>query len=119
MKLKGTWTEQTYREQLIASKTRLFNDRDMRRFLSVIRETFPEMKTAYILYWIPEQGEDIITFLIDTHSIIDIELDRYDERIAPIMSVIPIENWSKGLSKTNQIKLAVAMELAKKDLESK
>lgn len=116
MKLKGTITEQAYRKELQASRIRLFDDISMRRFLNIIRETFPTMKTAYILYWTPEQGEDIITFLVDTHSVIEIELDRYDNKIAPIVEVYPIDNLIKGRSKTNQIKIAVALDLAKNEL---
>ncbi|MDQ0887894.1 hypothetical protein QFZ81_002982 [Paenibacillus sp. V4I9] len=116
MKLKGTLTEQAYREQLIASKSHLFNDLSMHRFLNIIRETFPAMKTAHVLSWTPEQGEDIISFLVDTYSVIKIELDRYDNTIAPIVDVYLIENWMKGLSKTFQIKIAVAFDLAKNDL---
>ncbi|MDU0206501.1 hypothetical protein ACYEXS_36340 [Paenibacillus sp. MAH-36] len=116
MKLKGTMTEQAYRQELIASKFHLFNDISMSRFLNIIRMTFPEMKTAHTLSWTPEQGEDIISFLVDTHSIIKIELDRYDNTIEPIVDVYPIEDWMKGHSKTYQIKIAVGFELAKNDL---
>ncbi|WP_079914851.1 hypothetical protein [Paenibacillus sp. 32352] len=118
MKLRGTITEQAYRRELQASRIRLFGDVSMRRFLEIIRDTFPVMKTAYILYWTPEQGEDIISFLVDTHSVIKIELDRYDDKIAPIVDVYPIENVIKGRSKTNQIKIAVALDLAKNDLNN-
>lgn len=118
MKLRGTITEQAYRRELQASRIRLFDDISMRRFLDIIKDTFPAMKTAYILYWTPEQGEDIISFLVDTHSVIKIELDRYDDKIAPIIDVYPIENLIKGRSKTNQIKIAVALELAKSDLNN-
>ncbi|OAS18655.1 hypothetical protein [Paenibacillus oryzisoli] len=116
MKLRGTITEQAYRKELQASKIRLFNDVSMRRYLSIIRETFPTMETAYILYWIPEQGEDIISFLVDTQTVIQIELDRYDNEVVPIVDVYHLENWTKGFSKTNQIKIAVALDLAKTDL---
>lgn len=110
-------TEQAYRKELQSSRIRIFNDISMRRFLKIIRENFPEMKTAYILYWIPEQGEDIITFLVDIDTVITIELDRYDDQIAPIVEVCPLEDLIKGLSKTNQIKIAVALDLAKNDLK--
>lgn len=116
MKLKGTITEQEYRKELQASKIRLFNDESMCRFLSIIKESFPAMKTAYILYWIPEQGEDIITFLVDTHSVITIELDRFDQQIDPIIEVYPVESLLKGRSKMHQIKIAVALDLATIDL---
>ncbi|ETT46623.1 MULTISPECIES: hypothetical protein [unclassified Paenibacillus] len=116
MKLKGTLTEQAYREELIASKFHLFNDMSRRRFLNIIRKTFPAMKTAYVLSWIPDQGEDIISFLVDTHSVIKIELDRYDNTVTPLVDVYPIEHWMKGLSKTFQIKILVALDLAKNDM---
>ncbi|SDW22162.1 hypothetical protein [Paenibacillus sp. CF384] len=117
MKLKGTMTEQAYREQLVASKSHLFNDISKRTFLKIIRETFPAMKTAHAVDWIPEQGEDIISYLVDTHSVIKIELDCYDKSVVPIVDVYPIEIWMKGLSKRSQIKIAVAIELAKNDLK--
>lgn len=75
------------------------------------------MQTAYILYWIPEQGEDIITFLVDIDAVTTIELDCYDYSIAPIVDVYPIERLHSRLSKINQIKVAVALDLAKLDLE--
>ncbi|MDU0203972.1 hypothetical protein ACYEXS_36440 [Paenibacillus sp. MAH-36] len=117
MKLRGTITEQAYRKELQASRIRLLDDISMRRYLNIIRDTFPTMKTAYILYWTLEQGEDIITFLVDTHTVMNIELDRYDDKIAPILEVYPIENLIKGHSKTNQIKIAVALDLAKNELK--
>ncbi|MBY0014022.1 hypothetical protein [Paenibacillus typhae] len=117
MKLRGTLTEQSFRKELQASKKHLFNDVSMRRFLNTLKQTCPAMKTAYTLYWIPEQGEDIITFLVDMDYVVTIELDRYNHTIAPIVSVDPIESLHTGLSKINQIKIVVALDLAKKDLE--
>jgi len=57
-----------------------------------------------------------ISFLVDTHAVIKIELDRYEDNIAPTIDVYPVEDIIKGSSKTNQIKIAVALELARKDL---
>ncbi|MDQ0885864.1 hypothetical protein QFZ81_000952 [Paenibacillus sp. V4I9] len=111
MKLRGTMTEQAYRKELKSSKFHLFNDISMRRFLNIIRETFPTMKTAHTLSWTPEQGEDIFSFLVDTHSVIKIELDRYDNTIPPIVDVYPIEIWLKGLSKIVQIKVAKVIKV--------
>lgn len=116
MKLRGTLTEQSFRKELQASKKHLFNDISMLRFRNTLKETIPAMKTAYTLYWIPEQGEDIITFLVDMDYVVTIELDRYDHAIAPIVSVDSIESLHTGLSKINQIRIAVALDLAKSDL---
>ena len=62
MKLRGTITEQAYRKELQTSRIRILNDISMRMFLKIIRETFPEMKTAYILYWTPDEGKTLLLF---------------------------------------------------------
>ncbi|MGG4132081.1 hypothetical protein ABEW19_27885 [Paenibacillus illinoisensis] len=115
MKLRGSLTEHAYRGELKSSKYYLFNDPSMSRFLDIIRTTFPTMNTAHILFWTPDQSEDIISFLINTDTVIKIELDRYDEAIEQIVDVYPIKSYLKGLSKIYQIKIAVAIDLAKND----
>ncbi|WP_427108118.1 hypothetical protein [Lysinibacillus xylanilyticus] len=41
----------------------------------MIRSLYPELKVAYIIDWIPEQGEDIYKLLINENIILEIELD--------------------------------------------
>ncbi|BFT71562.1 hypothetical protein [Paenibacillus sp. P36] len=85
--------------------------------LIVLRKHFPNIKTVYIIDWIPEQGEDIITFLIDTSVIAQIEFDLMDLDSEPTVEICSIDVYSNGFRKLAQIKLAVALDLAHRDIE--
>jgi hypothetical protein len=116
VKLSGSKTEQENRELLIKSNLLLFKSEEKQRLLEVIKSSYPGMYTAYIIHWIPEQGEDIYKILINDNIIAKIELDRNNFEVEPIVETITIPQYLKGLSKHNQIKLAVALDLAKQDL---
>ncbi|KEQ25872.1 hypothetical protein [Paenibacillus tyrfis] len=116
MKLIGSMTEQYYREQLIKFNSSLFHDHSMKRLLGIIQQAFPGMKTAYILGITPDQGEDIYTILINNDFIAYIELDRYHLETEPMIETKPIKAYKRGLSRIGQIQLAVAMDLAEKNL---
>ncbi|WP_409341520.1 hypothetical protein [Paenibacillus sp. MBLB4367] len=120
MKLIGSKTEKDCREQLIKAHKSLFIDKDKMRLLAVLRTCFPNMKTAYIIKWLPEQGEDIFTILINNNVIARVELDRNDLNTAPIIESEPLDkHYKKGLRKMSQIILAVALDLANRDLDVK
>lgn len=116
-KLKGTKTEHDIRNQLIKTHKALFNEEKNVR-LDTLREYFPGMKTAYILNSVPDQGEDIITFLIDNNVIAEIEIDRYDATVRPIVETKPFnEEYINGLRKMSQITIAIALELANSNIK--
>ena len=115
MRLIGSKTEQDIRKQLIASNKSIFQEGDNLRLRVALQGEFPNMKTAYVLNWIPEQGEDIYKVLVDNFIVAEVELDRVNPSTKPIVNSIPISQYQIGLSKLNQIKLAVAIELAEKD----
>lgn len=117
MKLIGSKTEQDIRKQLVKSNELLFKSEENKRLLEVIRSIYPEMKAAYIIDWIPEQGEDIYKLLINDNIILVIELDRLNVEIEPIVELKTIPQYLQGLSKYNQMKLGVALDLAKKNLK--
>lgn len=118
MKLIGSKTEQDIRDQLKKSNESLFNDSDKTKLLALLRNQYPEMKSAYIIHWIPEQGEDIYRILINDSIISEIEIDRIDEKAEPIIEAKPVNEYKQGLNKQNQLKLAVAIDLARHDMES-
>ena len=115
MKLSDSLTEHGYREQLISSHQSLFNDSSKKQLYACLKEFCPEMKTAYILGWTPEQGEDIYRVLINTDTICAIELERGQDEPTAI-ETIQLKKYEKELSKTGRIKLAVALDLAAKDI---
>ncbi len=118
VKLVGSKTEQDFKQQLIKSNKLLFDDEEYKNLLKVLYEYFPNMRTAYIIHWIPEQGEDIYRLLIDDSLIAEIALDRINLEVKPLVESALISQYRQGLTKINQIKLLVALDLAKKDLES-
>ncbi|MFB6367820.1 hypothetical protein ACFCP7_28060 [Paenibacillus elgii] len=101
----------------MASNKSLFGDEERRRLLDILRKNFPGLETAYILHWIPEGEEDFYKILINDSLIADIELNRLNQAITSIINSKSLSQYKLGLSKINQIKLAVALDLAQKDLK--
>lgn len=117
MKLKGSKTEEDFRVRLMNSHRSLFQENSNERLLNVLRNSFPKMRTAYFIGHTPEQGEDLYRILINTDTIALIELDRYNLDIKPIVGTISVRDYVKGLNKMDQIKMAVALDLAQRDLK--
>lgn len=112
MRLIGSKMEQDLRKQLIESNKLLFENKENKRLLSALEKYSPEMKTAYIIHWVPEQGEDIYKVLVNDSAIVEVELDRNDVAAKPLVSSTTISQYRQGLSKLNRIKLEVALDLA-------
>ncbi|MFP7288497.1 hypothetical protein SFC15_19950 [Shouchella clausii] len=96
-KLIGSKTEQELREQLIKSKESLFGSEEKKRLLEVLTNIYPKMNTAYILHWIPEQGENIYKVLIDDNMIAVVELNRYNTKIEPEVQLMPVPSLKSSL----------------------
>lgn len=116
MKLNGSITEQEYRKWLISSHQGLFGpDQRGAGLVAVLKAHYPQMMTAYVIDWIPEQGEDLYTVLINDELIVNVELS-HDSLVAPIVDSITVKQYLHKLSKSKQIQLAVALDLVKNDL---
>ncbi|MED1915782.1 hypothetical protein P4V64_10730 [Bacillus thuringiensis] len=115
MRLKGSKTELDLRQHLVNSNLLLSSDENHSILLSILRENFPKLRTAYVIDWIPEQGEDIYQILVDDNAVAEIELDRHSKMHTRIETV-SVAQYKHGLSKVNQIRLAVAVDLAQKAL---
>ncbi|KQL50025.1 hypothetical protein AN963_10250 [Brevibacillus choshinensis] len=119
MRLIGSKIEQDIRSELINSHEALFTAKSEKRFLETLERHLPSMVTAYVLNWIPEQGEDILTYLVNIDTVAIIEINRVDQSVEPIVEILPLSEYKRGLSKIKQIKIAVAIDLARKDIEAK
>lgn len=117
MKLIGSKTEEDYRLKLVGSRESLFRDAARRRLLSALRMHFPQMKTAYVLGWTPEQGEDLFRVLVDDNVIAAVELDRSDLSMKPKVVAIPLRQYAVTLGRSGRIQLAVALDLARRDMQ--
>ncbi|WP_339221951.1 hypothetical protein [Paenibacillus sp. FSL W7-1332] len=113
MKLKGSKQEQEFRKELEGSNLVLAKDGKVELIMNVLKDTFGELKSAYILNWTPEQGEDIYTILVDTDKIAKVEISRVNQSEVPLIETYNLKDFQKQLSKVFQIKLAVAIDLAK------
>ena len=116
MRLVGSRTERDFRDNLIKSHKALF-DGEYENLFMILQENFSEMKTAYFINHIPEQGEDIYTILVNNDIIATIEVSRVNHNERPIVEIHGVNDFNKGCSKIQQIKLAVAINLAMKDME--
>ncbi|SEM50879.1 hypothetical protein [Paenibacillus sp. OV219] len=117
MKLIGSITEQDFRRQLLRSHDALFTQvPEGNTKLRILQNKYSNLATAYSLHWIPEQGEDIVTYLINTDIVAIVETDRHDSSVEPIIKTMTVSKYKIGLSMKDQIKLAVALDLAQEDL---
>lgn len=118
MKLIGSKIEEKFRVVMINAHRSLFQEEKYERLLKLLKKHFCEMKTAYFLSHTPEEGEDIYQVLIDVNAIVTIEIERQNLCAEPVVKIVTIEQYSKKLSRIGQIKLAVALDLAQKDLNN-
>jgi hypothetical protein len=110
VKLVGSKMENDFRRELIRSNEGLQDPvSKLRQVLE--SEGFNTIK-AYVLNWAPEQLEDIYLVLIDGSFLVRVEIDKYDKSKPPILERIELREYLRGLSKMNQVRLAVAKELA-------
>ena len=118
MKLIGSKTEIEFREILMKGHVSLFNDQSYFPLLSILKEEVPNMKTAYFINSIPEQGETFYTMLIDLNTIVKLEISRSEQKLLSPVETQSVNNYKKGLSKMKQTQLAVALDLAKIDIDN-
>jgi hypothetical protein len=110
MKLIGSKMENDFREALIRSNEGLRNpDSKLRQALE--GEGYNTLN-AYVINWIPEQLEDIYLMLIDGSFLVSVEINKFEQTKPPVFERIELNCYLHGLSRTNQVRLAVARELA-------
>ena len=102
--------EEDFRKVLISSNESL-KDPDSELRKALISEGH-RVSNAYVLHWTPEQLEDIYIVLIDGSFLVSVEIDKYDNSKPPIFERIELKEYLHGLSRMNQVRLAVAQELA-------
>ena len=117
MRLVGSGQEQEFREELRKSNWSLFHENDHTRLLEAIQTVFLDMKTAYVIEWVPDQEEDTYGVLINTNIVAWIVLDRVNLDNKPIIQHSSVQEYKKKLKKIKQIQLLVALDLAATDVE--
>jgi hypothetical protein len=111
MKLKGSLSEQKIREELIASQRAVLEQSNYPRLASKLRDLFPNVRTAFVLAWTPEQLEDIFDVLVDGQQVVSLEIPKSDDE--PTVSVQTVQEYARELrGRPSVLRLAVAMDLA-------
>lgn len=126
MKLRGTITEESFRTELRKTHNYIFHSTQGKFLNQTLLNSFPELKTAYILNWIPDDGSDFFTIIINGQTIVFIEIEEETNKSLFKTSIkkrvenlrnCSINEYKKSLSKINQIKLEVAIDLCIKDMK--
>jgi hypothetical protein len=103
------------KEELLRSMASLFSDEVKIPLLMALRESFPDLNTAFILDWIPEQGEDIYDVFVDCENIAIVDISRItdENKASPLISIFSIDEYRKQrrISKLLRRKLSCAVEL--------
>lgn len=110
MKLIGSKMESDFREVLLRSNSALQDPNS--RLRQVLELNGHETKNAFVLHWTPEQLEELYTVLIDGLYLVSVEIDKFDKFKSPTIERFELKLYLHGLSKVNQVQLAVAQELA-------
>lgn len=116
MKLTGTKTERDIRDQLIASRNAILRDGSNPRLLEALKSVYPDLISAFVIHWIPEQAEDEIIVMVDLDKMIWVELDRIDTSKKANIEILNFAHYEKG-KRQHLIKMAIAKELAQEAIE--
>jgi len=109
VKLIGSKAEREFREELIRSN-KFLNSENERLSLELRKVGF-DLSNSFVLNHIPEQCEDIFVLLTSGSYVVTIEIDKSDSENPAITKRVELKDYLKGLSKINQIQIAVAMDL--------
>jgi hypothetical protein len=110
MKLTGSSSEENWKKRLLES-WQFFQENNQIMF--VLKENFKEVKSAFQLWWGPDQEEDFFKILINGAYIVKIEVSKVGRPIV-IHEIKSLTDYRRGLKgKTNLLRLLIALELAK------
>ena len=73
------------RQSLMHSNTTLMEGQTNRRLLEVLLAEFGNVEKAYVINWLPEQGEDIYTVAVPPDTIATVEIPRDESAVIPII----------------------------------
>jgi hypothetical protein len=118
MKLIGSLQEKDVRSRLKSSRDYLFQSIAGKRVISIASGLFEKINTAYIINWIPEQGEEHVTIVVNGERVVCILIDENNCCRDRVVWSCYVNDYKVGLSRAGQIKLLVAIDLSWKDVSS-
>ncbi len=110
MKLIGSKTEREFERELINSTSTLLSEHSDSPLLLFLQEWEIDNKSVMILDSFPDDGSIFYLLLIENRLIGQVEIDSSDIENAT-METMTLPQYMNGLSKMQQIKLAMARSL--------
>lgn len=84
-----------------------------KHILPALRLRYPDLKFAYMIEWIPEQGEDIYYILVNSTKIAIVEVDRLNNSIDTLIIEIPLDDFlQRDIYDVQRFRIRAALELA-------
>jgi hypothetical protein len=114
MRLIGSLTEDDLREQLSASNASLREGGGSPALRAALIACGVDPTTAFVLDWIPEQGEDIYTVLDGTRRVLTVELPRGEAGGPSGVKAVPFADFRASIargSRRRRLQFAVAMAM--------
>lgn len=111
MKLFGSKTEKEFREELLLSNKALQNAGS--KLHKILEAEGHATKNACVLHWTSGQLEDFYTVIINGSYLVNIEIKKHDVSVPAMVERVELKTYKHKLSKMNQIRLAVAIDLAR------
>ncbi|WP_180187552.1 hypothetical protein [Achromobacter insuavis] len=109
MKLRGTYTESTIRDELIASDMSIKKNESIMRFL---RENYGNVDSAYVFTCTPGEDEDIYEILINGGFVVHFEVERVSGIICEVEKKSVFEYSRKLRGRLRNLEMLVALDLA-------
>jgi hypothetical protein len=109
-------TAETIRQRLLQGSADLLADKCKDVLGLALRHFFPGLKRAFVMHWIPEQGEDIYWVLVSSTEIAEIEIPRaaYAESNPSSLRIMALDVYQKKRhSRDVRQKLEIGVELMK------
>ena len=109
-------TEDVIKEELIKSAWWLHDCVEGKKVFKIIEEFLGKVDSVYILAHTPEQDEDIFRILVNGKTVVGFELPRHAEEIGCVdVGSMTVHEYRKHVrGKRSQLKLKIALDLAKK-----
>jgi hypothetical protein len=106
--------DQEIADALLKSSRELFAANDT--LIQVLLREEPRLTQAFVIHWIPDQGEDFYTVVLNPRTILSVEIPReVSDAMGPVVERISHKSYSKRkLAKNIRRKLNVAVALLKK-----
>ncbi|CAM2191699.1 PilZ domain-containing protein [Paraburkholderia kururiensis] len=116
MMTRNSERRESVRKELLATSKRLCSKSDRSALGLALRRLLPNLERAFVLKWVPEQGEDIYWVLTGSAEVVTVELPRgqpHAEKSAALQMTDVATFQCKHHSRDVREKLEIALELVR------